>query len=103
MKVLQELNDPDDNLAAYMFWCPGCKTHHSFALGRWEFNGNFQKPTFSPSLLITMPSDPSYRCHLFVRDGKIEFCSDSNHEFSGKTIDMQSVDIDERYVNLEIL
>lgn len=85
-----------------MFWCPGCKSYHSFEVGRWTFNGNFESPTFSPSLLITIPSDPNYRCHLFVRDGKIKYCSDSNHEFAGQTINMESVDLDERYENKEI-
>lgn len=102
MNVIEELNDQSGNLAAYMFWCPGCKSYHSFDLKRWTFNGDFEKPTFSPSLLITMPSDPNYRCHLFVREGKIKFCSDSNHEFSGQTIEMQGVDIDDRYANKNI-
>lgn len=92
MKVLEKLNTPNAELGAYMFYCPGCKCYHSFDVGRWKFNGNFERPTFSPSLLITMPNDPNYRCHLFVKDGKIEYCSDSKHEFAGKTIEMQSVD-----------
>lgn len=99
MQILQPLDRPDGKLGAYMFWCPGCKSHHSFAVGRWDFNEDFENPTFSPSLLITMPDDPNYRCHLFVRDGKIEYCSDSNHEFAGQTIDMESLDIDERCEN----
>jgi len=92
MNVIEELNDSNGKLGAYMFWCPGCHCYHSFAVGRWTFNGNFEKPTFSPSLLITIPSDPSYRCHLFVEDGKIKFCADSNHEFAGQTIEMKGVD-----------
>lgn len=92
MKVIENLNDQDNNFAAYMFWCPGCKEYHSYDKDRWTFNGSYEKPTFSPSLLITKPSDPNYRCHLFVRDGKIEFCSDSNHEFAGQTIQMENVD-----------
>lgn len=51
----------------------------------WEFNGDFEKPTFSPSMrcnyghgLIT---------HCFVRNGKIEYLSDCTHEMAGKTVD----------------
>lgn len=92
MQVLEKLNNSKGELAAYMFWCPGCKCYHSFALDRWTFNGDFERPSFAPSLLITMPSDPNYRCHLFVRDGKIEYCADSNHALAGQTVDMQSAD-----------
>ena len=28
------------------------------------------------------------RCHLFVRDGRIEFLGDSEHELKGGTVDM---------------
>jgi hypothetical protein len=33
-------------------WCPGCKTQHPFDLNRWQFDGNLEAPTFSPSLLF---------------------------------------------------
>lgn len=92
MAILEELNDPNGKLAGFMFWCPGCKCYHSFEVGRWSFNGSFEKPTFSPSLLITIPSDPTYRCHLHVRDGKIEYCGDCKHKFAGKTIEMEEID-----------
>jgi hypothetical protein len=97
MQVLDKLNNSNGEFSAYMFWCPGCGCYHSFDIKRWKFNGNFEQPTFEPSLLITMPNDPNYRCHLFVRDGKIEYCSDSLHKFAGQTIQMWSTDIDERY------
>lgn len=92
MNVIGKLNDQDGNLAAYMFYCPGCGEYHSFAIGRWTFNNDFEKPTFAPSLLVTKPSQSEYRCHLFVRDGRIEYCSDSNHQFAGKTIAMEDID-----------
>ena len=28
------------------------------------------------------------KCHCFVRDGRIEYLSDSTHEFRGKSVDM---------------
>lgn len=91
MNVIEPLNTPSGKLGAYMFWCPGCVTHHSYDVSRWTFNGNFEKPTFSPSLLINQ-HDPKTRCHLFVREGKIEYCSDCHHELAGKTIDMEPMD-----------
>ena len=97
------------------FYCPGCRMHHAFD-SRWTFNGDYEKPTFSPSLLVgpwwRMPHDwdrdiaPKNengdlllgpdgihilggfeaRCHSFVRNGMIEFLSDCTHEFAGKTV-----------------
>jgi hypothetical protein len=77
----------------YSFWCPGCEQHHLFAVrkeGRpsWTFDGNMQQPTFSPSLLYP---DKTPRCHLFLRNGKLEFCSDCEHELAGKTVDLPDI------------
>jgi hypothetical protein len=73
------------------FYCPGCKHGHSYIVPRWQFNGDFDKPTFSPSLLNFITHEDGRRetiCHLFVRDGKIEFCSDCPHELAGQTVDL---------------
>lgn len=80
----------------YLFDCPGCKRSHAVYVtepnplgAKWSFNGNVDKPTFSPSLLqrITWTDNarPNEVCHLFVKDGMCEFCSDSTHELAGKT------------------
>jgi len=58
---------------------------------RWSFDGNFESPTFSPSLLNTwqfVGGKPEKRCHLFVKNGQIEYCSDSTHSLAGKTVPM---------------
>lgn len=73
----------------YFFWCPGCQTNHRIDSPRWTFNGDYEKPTFSPSL-VTDPNGPNH-CHLFVRDGKLEFLADSKHALAGKTVDMEDV------------
>jgi hypothetical protein len=31
----------------------------------------------------------STRCHIFVRDGKIQFLNDCTHELAGKTVPME--------------
>lgn len=79
----------------HAYYCPGCKCHHAVFIdqphengSQWTWNGSFEKPTFSPSILY--PNSP--RCHSFVRDGMIEFLPDSNHELAGKTVPMESVD-----------
>lgn len=65
----------------YGFWCPACNDMHHFNVGHpmipgkvtWQFDGNEESPTFSPSLRYL--SDP--KCHLFLHAGVIEYCGDS--------------------------
>jgi len=75
------------------FQCPGCRTSHCINVTRWEFDGDVNKPTFSPSVVTTWkPSiegiKSDMRCHIFVRKGKIEFLSDCTHELAGQTVDL---------------
>lgn len=80
----------------WVFFCPGCKYDHPFTVRQyladaendiWEFNGDINKPTFSPSLLV-FKSVPEKRCHSFVKDGKIEFLKDCFHELAGQTVEL---------------
>lgn len=82
----------------WLFWCPGCNESHPYTVPRWSFNGDLEKPTFSPSLLIydieaLRNNEKKTKCHLFVTDGKISYCDDCPHELRGKTVDM--IDIEE--------
>lgn len=76
--------------------CPACGYEHPFHVGRpnssgaqWSFNGDMERPTFSPSMLC-MPDGPK-RCHSFVRDGQIQFLSDSWHGRSD-TVDLPEIE-----------
>jgi len=92
------------------FWCrsPGCETHHSFrtklAKGEkgplWTFNGDMEKPTFSPSLLYrftrdrdnkpnpdgTYPNPVDVVCHLFLTNGQINYLGDCSHGLKGQVV-----------------
>lgn len=57
---------------------------------KWSFNGDYESPTFSPSLLVN-PGDKYSQCHLFVTNGQIQYCNDSFHQLSGKTIPMVDI------------
>lgn len=77
-----------------MFWCPGCDGPHRIQHGegagpRWGWNGSVDKPTFTPSILVSW-NEPSGDkvCHSFVTDGKIQFLSDCTHELAGQTVDI---------------
>jgi hypothetical protein len=82
-----------------LFYCPGCKFGHFFQVEKgpeydgapiWEWNGDIERPTFSPSLGVNMSTE--VRCHLFVRDGMIQFLNDSHHALAGQTVAMEDVD-----------
>ena len=68
---------------SFVFHCPGCKCAHGFN-STWTWNNDFDKPTVSPSLL----SIGEKKCHLFIRDGKLQFLSDCEHELKNQTIDI---------------
>lgn len=73
------------------FHCPGCGHGHSFRVTgdssrpQWAFNGDVEKPTFTPSLLY---EDPATRCHSNVTDGKITFHGDCHHAMKGQTVEL---------------
>lgn len=82
------------------FYCPGCKTTHHVQHGadsgpNWGWNGSLEKPTFTPSVLVTYPGSdagkngaPPAVCHSFVTDGRIQYLGDSTHQLAGQTVDL---------------
>lgn len=98
------------------FVCPGCRRVHGIQFGegegpRWTWNGDAEKPTFQPSILVRggdftpagqeaydawreagCPSPaPEFEsistvCHSFVADGQIQFLGDCTHALAGKTV-----------------
>lgn len=82
----------------YLFECPGCGHAHMFITKApqepvWGFNGNLEKPTFTPSLLNRHSGgEKDYVCHLFVTDGKIQFLGDCTHPLKGQTVDMLEIE-----------
>jgi hypothetical protein len=87
--------------------CPGCKDYH-MPDNSWQFNGDLDKPTFSPSILVKGTKDISdeeakrilngeqinpihFVCHSFVVDGRIQFLSDCTHELAGQTVELEEI------------
>ena len=96
------------------FWCDGCRTTHAVNSG-WKFNGDFERPTFEPSVLVQVgcksprhksgdpcwctynaehPNDPvRYRCetcHSFVTNGQIQYLGDCTHALKGQTVPLRA-------------
>jgi hypothetical protein len=90
MPKVRPFTDQNDVHSGWGIFCPACECVHIFD-NRWTFNGDEEKPTFSPSMLVyehPYADDIRPRCHSFVTDGKIAFCEDSGHEYAGQTLDL---------------
>lgn len=76
----------------WLYYCPGCDEHHGPG-DSWAFNGDHERPTFSPSILVTgYIRDAEVRCHSFVRDGQIQYLGDCTHALAGQTVPMEDLD-----------
>ncbi len=74
-----------------MFFCPGCNCGHWISTPRWEFNGDMENPTFSPSVLVWWEQGEAHekkRCHSYVKGGKIRFLADSTHALAGQEVEL---------------
>lgn len=95
------------------FMCPGCKELHQITVREdpnrqgpiWGFNGNYECPTFTPSVLVRWnePSDVPEEfddtskdkqmvCHSFVREGQIQFLGDCTHDLASRTVDLPAME-----------
>jgi hypothetical protein len=95
VSVLREVKSDTGEVVGYSFLCAACTwpdgdplPHVYYVKGSvtWDFDGNLERPTFSPSLKNT--NDGMGVCHLFVKAGQIEYCPDCTHKLAGKTVPM---------------
>jgi hypothetical protein len=94
MKLRRVANESGTDVS-YMFWCPGCQSMHPYRVvsatrPRWDFNGDMEKPTFTPSLLCNKDW-PERRCHLFLTAGKLHYCGDCYHTLKGQVVDLPDI------------
>lgn len=109
-------------------WCEGCKEMHvlnTIKVGDapcWGFNNDYEKPTFTPSLLVRsghyVPGESEriaagkgscwceYQkahpeitdapkcgvCHTFITDGNIQYLPDCTHELAGQTVPLKDLE-----------
>ncbi len=76
------------------FFCPGCSTFHSVSVNtagaRWSWNQSLELPTLTPSIHVTDDGGATV-CHSYVRNGEIQFLSDSTHALAGQMVDLPVV------------
>lgn len=74
----------------FRFLCPGCGMMHKIPVSGeaplWSWNGNTEKPSFNPSILVQWSwfdqekmADMEKICHFFIKNGSIIFCADCTH------------------------
>jgi len=76
----------------YLHWCPGCEQLHPINVEKpnhfnavWQFNGNMESPTFTPSVNMVG------RCHYTITAGSITFHGDSKHKLAGQTVPLPDI------------
>lgn len=107
--------------SGYTFKCVACGHRHmvttegsaDFSGPLWGFNGDLERPTFTPSLLVTWrepanladheqiqrdirakeehgtPIPQADRvCHSFIADGRMQYLGDCTHHLAGQTVDL---------------
>ena len=82
--------------------CPACGFEHSFRVdleghgkwvepnGPWSFNGDYDKPTFQPSMLANQDQIQDHHpiCHSFLTAGVWHFLADCSHGMAGQYVPM---------------
>lgn len=82
-----------------MVKCPACGFITIPNDGRWTFNGDFERPTFTPSINETwgkegqtteeFRADPNpNRNHVHITDGVIHYCGDCTHSRAGQSVEI---------------
>jgi len=121
MPKVKIVNDSEGRFYGVKFNCPGCtysdgspmpcvlhvswlppgvteESPHAAGKPHWDFNGDFERPTFTPSVnswwggFRSGDHDvPLHRCHSFITDGRIQFLGDCTHALANQTVDLPEV------------
>lgn len=106
MRSIRSSNQDGTNVClAHWIWCPGCETVHrpqtrlsetsvDFSGPLWDWDGNTESPTFSPSYKTWWSEGPEHIeriCHSFIRNGQWHFLDDCTHSLAGQIVDMVPV------------
>lgn len=73
----------------FTFWCPACALAHTFRVPTWIFNGDFTRPTFSPSMVVRDLSGGAavVACKLWLQDGYLTYSRESRrHKWGGRHV-----------------
>lgn len=93
----------------YMHYCPACDELHPLP-NSWTFNGNLNKPTFTPSFKHEglkcvfvegkwtgewqrdQAGNPiKFVCHYILTDGILNYCGDCTHALSNMKVELPNL------------
>lgn len=99
---LRKWADPNSGNEGVTYFCQGCNSSHSIRTkgpGSWGWNGDAEKPVFTPSVLVTYTANPDAdeefkewrterSCHTFIgcngaEPGEVIFLGDCTHDLAG--------------------
>jgi hypothetical protein len=99
---LRKWVDPATGREGLTYWCQGCAGPHSICTkgaSAWGWNGDVDRPIFTPSVKVTYPAVPDAEekfkewrteriCHTFVgcngaKPGEVIFLGDCTHALAG--------------------
>ncbi len=104
--MIRHVDDHGKKYDCLAFVCPGCIAMvggtglHMLAVNTtvkspsWDWNGNLEKPTLTPSILTGKGSDKI--CHSFLTSGVFKYLGDCNHELANQEVPM--VDLPDWFV-----
>lgn len=97
--ALRHIDDHGTLYDALMFICPGCIEMYPGSTGlhilpvntaehspQWDWDGNLEAPTLSPSILTKHGENSSGICHSFLKAGVFEFLSDCTHSLANQHV-----------------
>lgn len=96
--VLKMVLDESLEYQALVVACDGCTEFgssglHMLPVGgdtgkkpRWEWNGNLELPTLTPSVRSCTGPEMKGMCHFYLIDGIFRYLSDSTHSLAGSEV-----------------
>jgi len=67
-------------------WCEPCGELHPLPIDAgWTFNGDYERPTMTPSFL-QHGADPGQRCHYILTAGVLNYRADCSHALAGQSV-----------------
>lgn len=101
-KVLLKIYDIGVHRNQLWFYCPGCKCVHAISTEIHKFNGDFDKPTFRPSVDSPERLKDKQRCHAWITEGKIQYLHDCYHELKNQIVTLPDIEFNEEKTDVVI-
>jgi len=86
---------PEQTWQTLVMWCPACDHMVSLSVSKpadsdvyWEWDGDLEAPTLSPSIMTRTGPGMDHVCHSFLRAGIWEYLPDCTHRMANQNVPM---------------